>query len=163
MNAITTKQQKSFNDHLYSVKFNELTKLIPLVKEQQVILAKENCSTLVEFEFKLNEKTGFVNANLASQALGKEAEYQRLKEIELKLNEEISVDDLTKDYKFKLNFLNKLQEEFTVYYTEDELVVNSLLEGAIEAYNAVPFEHRNRLVINNRRDLMINPLVNRLY
>ena len=163
MNVITTKQQKSFNDHLYSVKLDRLTKLIPLVKEQQVILAKEECKSLSEFEFKLNEKTGFVNANLSSQALGKEAEYQRLKEIELQLNDEISVDDLTKDYKFKLKFLNTLQEEFTEYYTQQELEINSLLDDAIKAYNTVPIEHRNRLVINNRKELMINPIVNRLY
>ena len=163
MNVITTKQQKSFNDHLYSVKLSELTKLIPLVKEQQVILAKESCTSLSEFEFKLNERTGFVNANLASQAIGKEAEYQRLKEIELKLNDEISVEDLTKDYQFKLKFLNTLQEEFTEYYTEYELEVNSLLEVAIKAYNAIPFEHRSRLIVNNQKELMIHPLVNRLY
>ena len=155
MNAITTKQQKSFNDHLYSVKFDELTKLIPLVKEQQVILAKENCSTLVEFEFKLNEKTGFVNANLASQALGKEAEYQRLKEIELKLNEELSVDDLTKDYKFKLNFLNKLQEEFTVYFTEEELELKTTLESIMKQYNSLPMHHR-QLAINREGLLTFN-------
>ena len=157
MNAVTTKQLKKFNQHLYNVEVQELSKLINLVKKQDAILEKENCKSLSEFEFKLNEKSGFVNANLSAKAYGKEAELLELQQLEQELNGRISKDDLTKDYKFKLKFLNNLQERYSEYYTPQELEAKKLLKQAIEAYNAIPFEYRKKILIDRQGIMIFNP------
>ena len=154
---------KKFNEHQYNVELNQLTKeALPLIEQQRIILKEVSASSLAEFEALLNAKTNFVNANLSAQALGFETELKQLQEIESKLSKyDVSDEDVTAKGNFKTTFLNNLKERFTEYYTDTELDVLKLLNKAIESYNQIPYDYRNKILINREGNMVINPF-NRL-
>jgi len=161
MNTTTTKELKKFNQHLYEVQLQELSKLIKLVQKQDEILAKEGATTIAELEFKLVEDSPFASVKLAALDAGKEDVLNELQQLEMQLDGRIDKEDLTKDYKFKLKFLNNLQERYSTYYTPNELEVLELLKKAIKSYNAIPFDYRKKIIIDNRGEMVFNPF-NRL-
>lgn len=161
MNAVTTKQLRKFNQHLYDVEVQELSKLIKLVKQQDEILEKEGATSIAHFEFKLVENSPFTSAKLAALDAGKEDVLNELHRLEQELDGRISKDDLTKNYSFKNSFLNNLKEKYSEYYSEQELEVKKLLNEAITTYNAIPFEYRKKILIDRQGNMIMNPF-NRL-
>ena len=161
MNTTTTKELKKFNQHLYEVQLQELSKLIKLVQKQDEILAKEGATTIAELEFKLVEDSPFASVKLAALDAGKEDVLNELQQLEMQLDGRIDKEDLTKDYKFKLKFLNNLQERYSTYYTEAELEAKKLLEQTIESYNKIPHNYKNKVLINREGTMQFNPF-NRL-
>ena len=161
----TTKERtvKRFSEHSFNVQLQELErKVLPLIEQQRIILKEVGASSLAEFEALLNAKTNFVNANLSAQALGFETELKQLQEIESKLSKyNVSDEDVTAKGNFKTTFLNNLKERFTEYYTDTELDVLKLLNKAIESYNQIPYDYRNKILINREGNMVINPF-NRL-
>ena len=162
----TTRKErtvKRFSDHSYNVQLNELTKkALPLIEQQRIILKEVGASSLAEFEALLNAKTNFVNANLSAQALGKEAELKQLQEIELKLSQyDVSDEDVTAKGNFKTTYLSNLKERFTEYYTDTELDVLKMLKKTIESYNQIPYEYKDKIIINREKKMQFNPF-NRL-
>ena len=157
------KVVKKYNQHLHLVELSRLEKeAIPLILEQRSILKSVNASSLAEFEAMLNIKTSFVNANMSALAMGLDKELKRLQEIEVALDKyDVSTEDLTLKGEFKTSYLNNLKERFIEYYTDNELSVLELLKKAIESYNAIPFDYRNKIIIDNRGELIFNPF-NRL-
>lgn len=160
---VKEKTIKKYNQHLHLVELSRLEKeAIPLILEQRSILKSVNASSLAEFEAMLNLKTSFVNANLSAQALGKETELKRLQEIEVALNKyDVSTEDLTLKGEFKTSYLNNLKERYIEYYTDNELSVLELLKKAIKSYNAIPFDYRKKIIVDNRGEMIFNPF-NRL-
>ena len=154
---------KKFNEHQYNVELNQLTnEVLPLIEQQRIILKEVGASSLAEFEALLNAKTNFVNANLSAQAMGVDTELKQLQEIESKLSKyDISDEDVTAKGNFKTTFLSRLKERFIIYYTDTELDVLKLLNKAIESYNQIPYDYRNKILINREGNMVINPF-NRL-
>ena len=82
----TKKTIKKFDSHPLQVEMQKLTELVKYVMEQRDLLEQVGCLSLAEFGSELNRKTGFVNANLSAQAMGKEEEWNRLNTIEKMLS-----------------------------------------------------------------------------
>ena len=55
----------------------DLLKVVDLVVEQSELLKKLDSNSIAEFEFQVNEKSGFVNALMSATAYGKDKEYKR--------------------------------------------------------------------------------------
>lgn len=161
MNATTTKELKKFNQHLYQIELQELSKLIRLVKQQDEILEAESVTTTQEFEDKLVENSPFNSVKLAALDAGKEDVLNQLHNLDTQLDGKVSKDDLTKDYKFKLKFLTNLQEKYSEYFTEAEIALNKKLKEIIDLYNALPIQHRHKLVVNRSNEMQVNPMLYR--
>ena len=157
MNVMTRKEVKKVNDHLMNVELNSIQKLIPLIQEQDRILVNEGASSVSEFEFKLNERSGFTNPQISAKAYDKEDVLNRLYAIEKELDGKLSSDDLTKKYQFKPSFLNAIQEKHTIYFTKEELEAKKLLEKAMDAYNAIPHQYKNKVTIDRAGNMIYNP------
>ena len=159
---MNTKERtiKKFNEHQYNVELQELErKALKLIEQQRIILKEVGASSLAEFEALLNAKTNFVNANLSAQAMGLDTELKQLQEIESKLSKyDISDEDVTAKGNFKTTFLNDLKEKYTEYYSDTELDVLKMLKKTIESYNAIPYEYKNKILINREGRMIMNPL-----
>jgi len=161
----TTKERtvKRFSEHSFNVQLQELErKVLPLIEQQRIILKEVGASSLAEFEALLNAKTNFVNANLSAQAMGVDNELKQLQEIESKLSKyDVSDEDVTAKGNFKTTYLSNLKERFTEYYTDTELDVLKMLKKTIESYNQIPYEYKDKIIINREKKMQFNPF-NRL-
>ena len=141
------KKVKRFDEHRASVETQELLKkYLPLMQEYLSILKKLEVESLSEFEFKINEKSGFMNSLMSATAYGVESEYKRLNELEKVLDGKLSLDDITANGSVKKSVLDKITERYTTYYTEDELRTKKVLEDIMSAYNSLPMESRRQIV-----------------
>jgi hypothetical protein len=151
---------KKFERHPFEVKKQELTELVKFIMEQRDLLKQVECNNLEEFGLKLNKATGFVNTNLSAQAMGKEEEWNRLNTIEKILSTvNLKDEDIDADGNFTKVFLKALNEKFTIYFTENEIVVNKKLEIIIKSYNALDFEDRRKLIVNSSNEMQTNPFI----
>jgi len=126
---------KSFNEHLYNVKLQELQKLIPTAVELKELLKNFKAESVSEVEFKLNEKTGFKNAEMSAKAMAQDKQYSRLIELEGILKGKLSINNLTPLNELKSSFKEQLKENFSTYYTEDEFKAVQELEKIKRDYN----------------------------
>jgi len=126
---------KSFNEHLYNVKLQELQKLIPTAVELKELLKNFKAESVSEVEFKLNEKTGFKNAEMSAKAMAQDKQYSRLIELEGILKGKLSIHNLTPLNELKSSFKEQLKENFSTYYTEDEFKAVQELEKIKRDYN----------------------------
>ena len=95
------KEIKRQDQHLINVELNQLKDLIPLVKEYKSLLKELEVSSIAEFELKINERSGFVNASMSATAYGLEIPYKRLLEMQKSLDGKLSLEDLTPTNKLK--------------------------------------------------------------
>ena len=142
------KRIKHYNQHNAEVEKAEVEKkYLPLMQEYLLILKKLEVESLAELEFKLNEKSGFVNAMMSATAYGLEPEYKRLIELEKALDGKLSKDDITANGSVKKSVLDEITERYTIYYSEDELKTKKALEDIMALYNNLSFEDRRQVVI----------------
>ena len=161
MNTTKERTIKKFNEHQYNVELQELErKALKLIEQQRIILKEVGASSLAEFTAMLNMKTGWVNANLSAQSMGLETELKQLQEIESKLSKyNVSDEDVTAKGNFKTTFLNKQKELFTEYYTDTELEQRNKMQKAIDSYNDLSIESRQRLIIDRQYKMQFNPFI----
>lgn len=126
---------KSFNEHMYNVKLQELQKLIPTAVELKELLKYFKSESVAEAQFKLCEQTGFKNAEMSAKAMAQETEYSRLLELESILKGKLSIYNLTSLNELKSSFKEQLKEEFSTYYSEDEFKAVQELEQIKKQYN----------------------------
>jgi hypothetical protein len=154
---MTTKQVKKVNQHLINVTLQELQELIPLVVEFKTILQELKATSLSEFEFLINERSGFVSASLSATAYGLEKPYNRLLSIERLIDGKISLDDLTSGNALKNTVKDTIIEKFTEYFTDEEIKVKEELDKVIRIYNALDFHQRQHIGYNRNRELAYTP------
>ena len=151
---------KKFEKHPFEVELQEFTKLVEYVMEQRDLLEQVECKTLEEFELKLNETTRFKNANLSALAMGKEEELKRLQTIEKMLSTvNLKDEDIDADGNFTKAFIDTLNKKHTILFTKEEMVVNKKLEAIIKSYNALDFEDKRKLIVNNSNIMQVNPFI----
>jgi hypothetical protein len=156
----TEKNIKKFDRHPFEVEKQELTNIVKFIIEQRDLLEQVECKNLEEFELKLNETTSFKNANLSALAMGKENELARLHKIEKILSTgDLKDEDLDTDGNFTKIFLEALNQKHTIYYTEDEMLLNNKLDSIIKSYNELDDEDRKKLLVNRSNEMQINPFV----
>jgi hypothetical protein len=151
---------KKVDTYPLQVELEKYTELVKYVMEQRDLLEGVECKSLAEFEAKLNKATNFVNANLSSQAMGQEAEHNRLTYIEKVLSTEYLKDeDIDSEGNFTKKFTDALNEKHTIFFTDDEMVLNKKLESIIKSHNALSIDNRRKLIVNRSGEMQINPFI----
>ena len=159
---MNTNKIKKFQEHPFQVELEKLQKTYaPLIMEQRDLLKQVEATSLLDFETILNSHTSFVKASLSAEAMGLEKEHFRLVELERILDGKLTDDDVANDGKIKLKKKNEIREKYTVYFTKDELELNKQLQKVIDLYNEIKLQDRHKIVINNRKEMQFNPMVNR--
>jgi hypothetical protein len=157
-----SKQKTIKKIHTYplQVELEEYTELVKYIMEQRDLLEGVECKSLAEFEAKLNKATNFVNANLSAQALGAEDEHKRLTYIEKMLSTvDLKDEDVDADGNFTKKFTDALNKKHTIYFSEDEQIINKKIDTIIKTYNALVLPDRKKIVINRSGEMQINPFI----
>ena len=142
------KEIKRQDTHLLNVELNQLKDLIPLVKEYKSLLKELEVSSVAEFELKINERSGFVNASMSATAYGLEIPYKRLLEMQKSLDGKLSLEDLTPTNKLKPTIIEKITDRNTVYFTDAELKTKAELNKLKEIFNKLDFDVRRNMMID---------------
>ncbi len=132
------KKLKKFNEAKYNIELKQINEDVKYLVESLDILKGLEAESLQDLETKLNEKTGFKNANMSAVAMAIEDEWNRLLQLEKLIDNRISVKDLNADFSIKKSFLNKLKEKHSIYYTDQELDDLNTLEEVSDSYNKLP-------------------------
>ena len=149
---------KHFNEHNFQVELEELQKkFAPLILEQRMLLRKVDAMDLLSFEATMNERTQFVKASLSAEALGLEEEHYRLTELERILDGKLHDEDVAKDGKIKTKKVKEIKDKHTTWYTEEEKEALKLINDAIESYNKIPYNYKNKVLINQNKQMVLNP------
>ena len=151
------KEIKRQDQHLINVELSELKDLIPLVKEYKSLLKELEVSSVAEFELKINERSGFVNASMSATAYGLEIPYKRLLEMQKSLDGKLSLDDLTPTNKLKPTIIQSVTDRNTVYFTESELKTKAELNKLKEIFNKLDFDVRRNMMIDRSFRLEHSP------
>jgi hypothetical protein len=152
------KTIKKIDTYPLAVELENLTELVKYVMEKRDLLESVESESLADFELKLNEATGFVNANLSAQAIGKEEEFNRLNTIEKMLSTvDLKDENIDSEGNFTKKFTDALNEKHTVYFTKDEQIINKKIDAIIKSYNALVLPDRKNIIINRSGEMQINP------
>ena len=148
---------KKQNQHKVNLEIQELEKLIPLVTESTEVLKKLGAESIAEFEFQINEKSGFVKASLSAEAYGFEKEYSRLLELESLIDSKLLPNDLTSSNKLKSSLIKEIEEKHIEYFTEAELKTKKVLEMIMTNYNSLTLIERQQIGFGRQYDLVYSP------
>jgi hypothetical protein len=157
------KVVKRFDSHNAGVKIEALKKEAVKLKELteliQVITDSENIKTVSELDAWLNSKTNFSNPIFSADSMNLKDAYLNIirmsKEVELKL------EDVTAKFQLKQSITDKINESFTIFYTESELKTKILLDEVILKFNAIDQADRKKLIINRNYEMILNPMMRR--
>ena len=154
----TEKTIKHFDEHKTNVELEHLQKKIaPLVMEQRMLLRKVDAMDLLSFEASMNEKTHFVKASLSAEALGFEEEHYRLVELERILDGKLYDEDVAKDGRIKAKKIQEIKESYTSFYNDAELEALKIINDTIESYNKIPYQYKDKVLINQQKQMVLNP------
>lgn len=155
----TKKVIKRFNEHGYNVKLEQIQKVaIPSLIKKTHLLTKLEKSTLFQFEQDLLNLTQFKSIEMAVKAYEMETEWAELKKYTETLSKyNLTEADVTKDGKLTKSYLKALREEYTTYYSKEELEVKDLLEKACKSYNEIPIQFRKKILIDRSQTMIMNP------
>jgi hypothetical protein len=148
---------KKKNTHNIQVELDELRKVAVLIVEQEDLLLQLESKSIADFEKTINEKTGFTNPMASANAFGKEAEYKRLLELEGLVDGRLTSGDLTKSKDLKSAVISKIIEKHTIYFSESELALKTVLEKLMETFNNLNIEDRKQIGFTFQNELKYNP------
>ena len=152
-----SKEIKKINQHLISVKIEELQKLVPFITETTDILKELDSESIQDFELKVNKATKFNNPTMAAAVLGYETQYNRLIELNKQINSKLYADDLNANNELSSTLISKIKEEYTVYFTPGELKVKNDLDKVIKIYNSLDYQYRQQIGFNLKNELAYTP------
>ena len=155
----TKKVVKRFNEHAYNVRLDEIKKVaIPSLIKKRHLLTKLEKGSLQEFEQNLLDLTGFKSVEMAVKAYEFEKEWMWLRKYTADVSKfNLTEADVTKDGKLTKSYLKALREEYTTYYSKEELEVKDLLEKACKSYNEIPIQFRKKILIDRSQTMIMNP------
>jgi len=155
--TIMKKRIKKVYQHRIDAEIKDLSKVIDLVVEFNDLLEQLESKSIAEFEFKINEQSGFVNAMMSATAFGKDSEYKRLLELEKLIDGRLSIDDLNVNKRLKKRVLDNIRDANTEYYTSNEIRTKDILDKIIQMYNTLSFEDRKHIGFDRSGALVFNP------
>ena len=156
----TKKTIKKVDSYPLQVELEKYTELVKYVLENRSLLENLEIKNLAEFEAKLNKSTGFVNANLSAEAMGFSDEHKRLTYIEKVLSTvDLKDEDVDADGNFTKKFTDALNEKHTIYFSEDEQIINKKIDVIIKSYNALAITDRKKLIVNRSNEMQISPFI----
>ena len=158
------KQIKQFYEQNHKVKLDQLHLELESYKQMlKMIKELDSQSDSVQgLEKVYNEKTGFLNPKVSFEAYNLLPEYNEIKSLQARCSN-LNPRDLDKNLNFKSSFLTALKEEYTVYYSDDELKALERIEAVMVAFNELSSQHRSLLWINQQKELAKSPFFNRQF
>ena len=135
----------------------DLSNVVTMVVESIDLLEQLDSKTLGEFELKINEQSGFVNAMMSATAFGKDELYKRLLVLEKLIDGRLSSDDLTSNMTLKKHVLDEIRDRHVEYYTEEEIKLKSMFDKMISTYNSLDAKHRIHIGFTRDGKLAFNP------
>ena len=152
----TPKIKKVYQARI-DAEIKDLLKVVELVVEQSELLKKLDSKSVAEFEFKVNERSGFVNALMSATAYGKNKEYKRLLELEKQIDSRLCLEDLNANKGLKKRVLDSIRDKHTEYYADNELRTKGILDKIIQMHNTLSYEDRKHIGYDRSGALMFNP------
>ena len=134
-----------------------LSNVVTMVVESIDLLEQLDSKTIGEFELKINEQSGFVNAMMSATAFGKDELYKRLLVLEKLIDGRLSADDLTSNMTLKKHVLDAIRDKHVEYYTEEEIKLKSIFDKMISTYNSLDAEQRVHIGFTRDGKLAFNP------
>lgn len=148
---------KKVNQHRVDAEIKDLFKIVDLVVEHSNLLKQLDSKSIAEFEFKINEQSGFVNAMMSATAYGKDTEYKKLLELEKQIDGRLSADDLNVNKGLKKRVTDAIRDKHVEYYTDNELRTKEILEKIIQMHNTLSFEDRKHIGYDRSGALIFSP------
>ena len=148
---------KKKNTHNLQVELDELRKVAVLIVEQDDLLEQLEASSIEDFETKINALSKFTNPMASANAFGKEAEYKRLLELEGLVDGRLTSGDLTKSKDLKSAVIASIIEKHTIYFSESELALKTVLEKLMETFNNLNPESRKHVGFTFQNELKYTP------
>jgi len=152
----TPKIKKVYQARI-DAEIKDLLKVVDLVVEQSELLKKLDSNSIAEFEFKLNEQSGFVNALMSATAYGKDKEYKRLLELEKQIDGRLCADDLNVNKGLKKRVLDSIRDKHVEYYTDNEIRTKDILDKIIQMHNTLSYEDRKHIGFDRSGALIYSP------
>jgi hypothetical protein len=151
------KVKKRTNGHLIQVELEQLKQVVPLLVEQEDLLLQLEAKSIEDFETKINKLTNFTNATVSANAFGKEAEYKRLLQLEMLIDNRLSFKDLDKSKNLKSAVISKIIDKHTEWYSEDEQATKKTLETIMQTFNGLSLENRKQIAFRLNNELSYTP------
>jgi len=151
------KEIKKVNDHQVKTELAELNKVAVYVTETIDLLESLECKSISEFELKINEKSGFVNAQMSAAAFGFDKEYSRLLELEKIIDNRLSIDDLTASKQLKPSVLKALTDKHTEYFSSRDLEVKEIITEIFKLHSSLDIDEKKNIGYNRNGDLVYSP------
>ena len=146
-----SKEVKHFNEHRSNVRVSELEKeaktLGEIIKLLREVTGDKEVKTIGAFNKWLVEQTGFKSPSFSASSLDLADAYSQVRYLTDKVTT-ITVEDLTPMYKLKPSVIEKIQSEFTTYYTKEELKIRASFQKIQSEWEALPREIRVNSLIN---------------
>ena len=145
------KEVKHYNEHKASVRVSELEKqaktLGELIKLLREATNDKEVKTLGAFNDWLCKEAGFKSPSFSADSMDLGDVYRRVKHLS-DLTPDVALEDITPMHKLKAGFISKIQSEFKVYFTEEELETRSKFNKIIAEWATLPYEVRINSSIN---------------
>ena len=151
------KEIKKVNDHQVKTELAELNKVKVYVIETIDLLESLECKSIAEFELKINEKSGFVNAKMSATAFGFDNEYTRLLELEKLIDNRLLIEDLTPLKQLKSSVLKALTEKHTEYFSDRDLEVKAITNQILKLHNSLDVKEKQNIGYNRNGELVFSP------
>jgi len=145
------KEVKHYNEHRADVRVAELQKQAKTLGEL-VRLLKETTSdkeikSLGAFNDWLCKEAGFKSPSFSADSMDLGDVYRRVKYLS-DLTPDVALEDITPMHKLKAGFIDKIREEFKVYFTKEELEVRVKYNKIITEWETLPYEVRISAGVN---------------
>lgn len=144
-------QVKHYNERLANIKVAELQKeaksLGQLIKLLRETTKDKEIKSLGAFNEWLCKEAGFKSASFSAQSMDLGDVYNQVKHL-TDLSPNVSIEDLTPMYSLKASFIEKVQEEFKIYFTKEELETRAKFNKLISEWATLPYEVRINSMIN---------------
>ena len=146
------KEVKHHNEHKANVRVAELQKeakqLGEIIKLLREVTGDKEIKTIGAFQEWLTDQTGFKSASFSAESMDLGDAYRQVRHL-TDLVTTVTISDLTPMYTLKPKAIEKIQSEFTTYYTKEELEIRSSFQKIQSEWEKLP------------RDIRVNSLINR--
>ena len=152
-----SKRVRTINGVAVNKEFSQLkadVKKLNSIKDFLQLDEFKGLKNIDEIDNLLNNKVGFKNALLSSEALGVGSEYRAISKVFFdvdiqSIEEHISVD-VNGLFTIKEEAFNSIQEKYTIYFTEAEERKLKQIEKAMQVLNSIPNNWKQRLIFGNK-------------
>ena len=145
------KEVKHYSEHRADIRVSELEKqaktLGELIKLLRETTKDKEVKTLGAFNDWLCKEAGFKSPSFSADSMDMGDVYRQVKHLS-DLTPNVSIEDLTPMYTLKATVIDKIREEFKIYFTKEELQVRVKYNKIITDWATLPYEVRISAGIN---------------